>query len=59
MDILTVALVLLVLAGVWLVVELVVSVRKARPLIDEAAKAVAYIRSQPNVTMEEVRDYHG
>ena len=26
---------------------------------DEAAKAVAYIRSQPNVTMEEVRDYHG
>ena len=26
---------------------------------DEAAKAVAYIKSQPNVTMEEVRDYHG
>ena len=26
---------------------------------NEAAKAVAYIRSQPNVTMEEVRDYHG
>jgi D-methionine transport system ATP-binding protein len=26
---------------------------------DEAARAVAYIRSQPNVTMEEVRDYHG
>ena len=25
----------------------------------EAAKAVAYIKSQPNVTMEEVRDYHG
>ncbi|MDO5593948.1 MAG: ATP-binding cassette domain-containing protein [Eubacteriales bacterium] len=26
---------------------------------EEAAKAMAYIRSQPNVTMEEVRDYHG
>ncbi len=26
---------------------------------DEAARAVAYIKSQPNVTMEEVRDYHG
>ena len=26
---------------------------------DEAAKAMAYIKSQPNVTMEEVRDYHG
>ncbi len=25
----------------------------------EAAKAVAYIKSQPDVTMEEVRDYHG
>ena len=25
----------------------------------EAAKAVAYIKSQPNVTMEEVHDYHG
>ena len=25
----------------------------------EAAKAVAYIKNQPNVTMEEVRDYHG
>ena len=24
----------------------------------EAAKAVAYIKNQPNVTMEEVRDYH-
>ena len=26
---------------------------------EEAAKAMAYIKSQPNVTMEEVRDYHG
>ena len=26
---------------------------------EEAAKAIAYIKSQPNVTMEEVRDYHG
>ena len=26
---------------------------------EEAAKAVAYIKGQPNVTMEEVRDYHG
>jgi len=26
---------------------------------EEAAKAIAYIRAQPNVTMEEVRDYHG
>ena len=26
---------------------------------EDAAKAVAYIKSQPNVTMEEVRDYHG
>ena len=26
---------------------------------EEAAKAVAYIKSQPDVTMEEVRDYHG
>ena len=25
----------------------------------EAAKAIAYIKSQPNVTMEEVRGYHG
>ncbi len=25
----------------------------------EAAKAAAYIKSQPDVTMEEVRDYHG
>ena len=25
----------------------------------EADKAIAYIRNQPNVTMEEVRDYHG
>ena len=25
----------------------------------EAAKAVSYIKNQPNVTMEEVRDYHG
>ena len=25
----------------------------------EAAKAIAYIKSQPNVTMEEVREYHG
>ena len=25
----------------------------------EAAKAIAYIKNQPNVTMEEVRDYHG
>ena len=25
----------------------------------EAAKAVAYIKAQPNVTMEEVHDYHG
>ena len=25
----------------------------------EAAKAIAYIKAQPNVTMEEVRDYHG
>ncbi len=25
----------------------------------EAAKAAAYIKNQPNVTMEEVRDYHG
>ena len=25
---------------------------------EEAAKAVAYIKNQPNVTMEEVRDYH-
>ncbi len=24
----------------------------------EAAKAVSYIKNQPNVTMEEVRDYH-
>ena len=27
--------------------------------LEEAAKAMAYIKSQPNVTMEEVRDYHG
>lgn len=26
---------------------------------EKAAKAMAYIKSQPNVTMEEVRDYHG
>ena len=26
---------------------------------EEAATAMAYIKSQPNVTMEEVRDYHG
>ena len=26
---------------------------------EETAKAMAYIKSQPNVTMEEVRDYHG
>lgn len=26
---------------------------------EEAAKTMAYIKSQPNVTMEEVRDYHG
>ena len=26
---------------------------------EEAAKAMAYIKSQSNVTMEEVRDYHG
>ncbi len=26
---------------------------------EEAANAMAYIKSQPNVTMEEVRDYHG
>ena len=26
---------------------------------EEAAKAMAYIKRQPNVTMEEVRDYHG
>ena len=26
---------------------------------EEAAMAMAYIKSQPNVTMEEVRDYHG
>ena len=26
---------------------------------EEAAKAMAYIKSQPNVTMEEVHDYHG
>lgn len=26
---------------------------------EEAAKVMAYIKSQPNVTMEEVRDYHG
>ena len=26
---------------------------------EEAAKAMAYLKSQPNVTMEEVRDYHG
>jgi len=26
---------------------------------DEAARAIAYIRAQPNVTMEEVHDYHG
>ena len=26
---------------------------------EEAAKAMAYIKSQPKVTMEEVRDYHG
>lgn len=26
---------------------------------EEATKAMAYIKSQPNVTMEEVRDYHG
>ena len=25
----------------------------------EASKAIAYIKSQPNVTMEEVREYHG
>ena len=25
----------------------------------EAAKAIAYIKGQPNVTMEEVHDYHG
>lgn len=25
----------------------------------EAAKAIAYIKNQPNVAMEEVRDYHG
>ncbi len=25
----------------------------------EAAKAMAYLKSQPNVTVEEVRDYHG
>ncbi len=25
----------------------------------EAAKAVGYLKNQPNVTMEEVRDYHG
>ena len=25
----------------------------------EAAKAVAYLKNQPNITMEEVRDYHG
>ena len=25
----------------------------------DAAKAIAYIKSQPNVTMEEVREYHG
>ena len=25
----------------------------------EAAKAITYIKSQPNVTMEEVPNYHG
>ena len=29
------------------------------PTDPEEAKAMAYIKSQPNVTMEEVRDYHG
>ena len=26
---------------------------------DEAAKALNYIKNQPNVTVEEVHDYHG
>jgi uncharacterized protein YoxC len=39
MDILTVVLVLLVLAAIWLVVELIVTVRRARPAIDAARKA--------------------
>lgn len=26
---------------------------------EEAARAVAYLKDQPNITMEEVRDYHG
>ena len=40
MDALTIVLILLVLAVIWLVVELVLTVRRARPVLDAAEKAV-------------------
>lgn len=44
MDILTIVLVLLVVAAIWLVVELVLTVRKARPVLDSAEKAIQSVQ---------------
>ena len=44
MDILTIALIVLVVAGIWLLVELAISARRIRPVINEAERAVKEAR---------------
>ena len=45
MDVaLTIVLIVLAVAGIWLLVELILTVRKARPVIDSASKAVEEAR---------------
>lgn len=45
MDVLTIVLVVLLLAVIWLVVELVVTVRRARPAIDAAQRTIDSLRA--------------
>lgn len=55
MDVLTIVLVILVLAGIWVVVELAITIRKTRSSIEVLNDQVTEITEKTNNTIDEIQ----